>query len=158
MKTKRQQIEELKESISNIDLKACELQDEAAHLREKRDTIVSEVILEEELLANTNWEIRTFDNDVYLQFVGKLKDERFASVIDVVWNGWHSWFNLEPEVQIRFDDAIVTLNFDDPKLVIPFVKKHKLKVTGQTLVDRMRELKRELSALEAINHQFNLKG
>ncbi len=155
---KRDQLLTLKNQIQKIENNISNLQNESYELRDKRDTIASEVILEENLLEGTTWEIESFEGRTYLTYKGNIRDAEFAQVADLTWSGWHSWFSLEEGIQIRFDDSVASLHFDDPKLLVPFAKRHKIIVSGQQIVDRLRELKREASALEAINHQFNLKG
>lgn len=156
---KREEMESLKKEIAELEEKSSQLQHQSFELSEKRNKVAAEIILEENLLAGTAWEFkRSGNNTVYLEYNGHIKDDEFSKVVEIAWGGWHSWFELEPGIQIRFDDSEVSIHFDDAKMLLPFAKKFNLKLSGQTIVNELRDLKRQVAALEAINHQLNLKA
>ena len=69
---------------------------------------------------------------------------------------YHSWFDLEDGIRLQFDDNDISFSFEDPKQLMPFVKKNKMKVTGSGILDRLSKLKREASSLEEVCHTFGI--
>jgi len=59
-------------------------------------------------------------------------------------------------ISLRFEAGDTSLVFKEPKQVMPFIKKHKIKLNGGTIVDRLAKMKRDTAALESIVHTFNL--
>lgn len=152
----------LREELDRLTALSEKLQNEAAELggqeyeaRKKKEEIVAKIILEEKLLEESTWEIQGDGVASYLEFTGpyegKMKDAR-----DLTRSGWHSSFEMEEGIEIRFDDNDTSLRFESPKMILPFVQKHKLFVSAPGVMDRLAKLKREVASLEILVHQFNL--
>lgn len=150
----KDRIKELTELIKIIESEAVGLQAEAFSLRTERELLVAKIILEEGLLINSTWEFFLSDSSaIYLIWKS---DGQMDMVTELAKMDYHSWFDLSDGIRLQLDSDELTLSFQDSKQVMPFVKKHKINVVGTKITDHLSKLKREVSALEAICHQFNI--
>lgn len=154
MKDFRQQIASLSTEITALEDHSANLQTEAWALRQKRDELIAQMILDEKMLAGTQWEISL--GDITNLNYRETNPDELKGVKELCRQDWHSSFELEEGVDLRFDDNEISLVFKDPKQVLAFVRKNELVITGSKVSDRLNHLKREVAALETVCHQFNL--
>lgn len=152
--TIKERIELLSEQVKDLEERSANLQVDAWSLRQERDELIAQLILEEKMLAGTTWDLALGDitNLSYSETVPGELDKMKA----LIRTDWHSSFELEEGVELHFDDSEVTLTFKDPKQVLSFIKKNGLAIGGNKVADRLNYLKREVAALEIVTHQFNL--
>lgn len=151
--TAKERILELSEQIKSLEDRAADLHVDAFTMRTEREALISQMILDEKLLADTDWEIKLDGSSgVYLQWTAG----EMEAITELVRTDWHSWFELSDGIKLQFDDTDITLTFKEGKQLLPFAKKNKLKLNGTGISDRLAKLKREAVALEDICHQFNL--
>ena len=150
----RAKIASLSVEVLALEEHATNLQVEAWNLRQQRDELTAQLILEEKMLEGTTWEMPLGDvaNLTYIE----VNKGELDKVRELCRKDWHATFELEPGVSIRFDDSEVNLTFEEPKQVLPFLRKNGLIISGSKVADRLSHLKREVAALETICHQFNL--
>jgi hypothetical protein len=153
----KENIAEITIRINDLEMKSANLQTDAFNLRQEREQLLAKMILEENLLANTRWEIQMSGNNIpHLEFLDAGKSTSMEVIEELARKDYHCWFDLISGIQLRFDDNEVSLHFKESKQIMPFVKRCELKLTGTGISDRLSELKREVSALELIVHSFNL--
>ena len=137
-----------------------EVADKVGQLSSTRDSLLIEIIETENLLKDSNWELK-FSGQIFLEYAGKVDDYIMSTILSYAKSSGSSyqyvWLQLESGIQFRIDEDEVSLHFDEPKMILPFVKKHKVKITGSSVVDRLRNLKREVASIEQICHEFSLK-
>ena len=61
-------------------------------------------------------------------------------------------------MELKVDNCYITLIFDDPKKIPRFIATFSINVDGAGVLNGLRELRREISALEMMCHQLELKG
>lgn len=150
----RKKIDSLTTEIKALEDHSQNLQVDAWTLRQERDELIADLILDEKMLASTTWELALGDvtNLTYKETVAGELDK----VRELTRKEYHSTFELEEGVNLRFDDSEITLVFDEPKQVLPFIRKNGMNILGNKVADRLNHLKREVVALETICHQFSL--
>ena len=156
MKTK-EYIDDLTAQVKLLDEQSAELQMQAFSLRSKREELIAQMILEDEVLSGTDWELLlSVDSSPYLEYTGPVDVDPMQEFIKLAKTDWHCWFELSDGIRLQFDDGDVSLTFKEPRQLMPFVKKHKLIITGTGISDKLAKLKREVATLEDVCHQFNL--
>lgn len=155
---KREQLKSIKEKIDSLSNQTSDISKEIWEWSEKQSSTICEIILEDKLLEGTHWTLSTGTYQTQLDYAGKLEDQDKIDKIEKLWSGDYADLFLEPGMTLHVNDEGAYLQFDDPKLMPAFVQKHKLIVDGGQIIKRLRELRREISALEVICHQFNIKG
>jgi hypothetical protein len=157
--TAKARIQELTNQIKTLEDQAADLHTDAFNLRTEREQLIAQMILDEKLLSESNWEIRLDGGtSVYLEFKDGDAGGPMDTITELARTDYHSWFELADGIRLQFDDNDITLTFKESKQLMPFVKKNKLKVTGTGIIDRLAKLKREAAALEDICHTFNIQG
>jgi hypothetical protein len=152
-----EQIAELDKSINKLDTLSGELQKKAWGLREKRNKLIAEMILEENLLGQTTWTISMSGGGVYLSFNGApQKGTAMDTIAELARTDYHCDFTLQDGITLRFDDNDTSLVFKESKTMLPFITKHGLIINGSSIQDALSKLKREVASLEATCHQFKL--
>jgi hypothetical protein len=152
--TIRERIALLSAQVSDLEDRSANLQVDAWSLRQERDELIAQLILEEKMLAGTTWDLALGDI-TNLSYNETVKGE-LDGIKKLIRTDWHSSFELEEGVDLHFDDSEVSLIFKDPKQVLSFIKKNGLIIGGTKVADRLNHLKREVAALEIVCHQFNL--
>jgi hypothetical protein len=150
----RDKIASLTTEIKTLEDHSANLQVEAWSRRQERDELIADLILGEKMLAGTTWELSLGDitNLVHKEAVeGELNKVR-----ELTRKEYHSSFELEEGVNLRFDDSEINLVFDEPKQVLPFIRRNDINILGNKVADRLNSLKREIVALETLCHQFSL--
>lgn len=150
-------LKKLDSEIKTLEDTAIDLQTKAFDLRQEQEYLISKMILQDKLLADSDWELfLDVNNIVSLKYLPQIPiTASMEFVISLTKTDYHSWFELEEGVQLQFDDSEITLTFKDNKQAVSFIKKNKLNVSGTGIIDRLTRLKRDVAALEAIYHQFN---
>jgi len=122
----------------------------------KRDELIFQFLIENEVLLDTRWEIKAdARGGAYLDYIPHNNiNDPFSLLKEITKN--HSWFDLGKEITFELNEGAICLAFRDVKQVLPFVKKTKLILVGNSIVNSMSKLKREISALESICHNFNI--
>ena len=152
----KKQIAELTNKIKDLEDKSANLQVESFALRQKREELIATMIVEEKLMADTEWDL-TLDGNAGANLSYKETDSVSMEFIkELARTDYHSWFEITDGIQLRFDDNDISISFKETKQVMPFVKKNGLKISGTGITDRLSKLKRDAAALETICHQFNL--
>jgi hypothetical protein len=150
----KSRIENLASEIKSLDEQSSELQAKSYNLRQEREQLIAQFILDEKLLDGTDWELTlNSNNSVVLSYTSK-NSKSMTDITELARTDYHSWFELSSGIRLQFDDGAVSLNFSEPKQVLPFVKKNRLNVDGSGVSDRLSKLKRDVAALESICHQF----
>jgi hypothetical protein len=152
----KKQIEELSGKIKELEDQAANLQVESFGLRQKREELIATMIVEDKLMADTEWDL-TLDGSTgaHLSYKDGESDS-MEFIKELARTDYHSWFEITDGIQLRFDDNDISISFKETKQVMPFVKKNGLKIFGTGITDRLAKLKRDAVALETIVHQFNL--
>lgn len=153
----RERINELTSQVKELDDQSADLQAKAFELRTLREELIAQMILEDGVLSGTDWELLlNGDTSSYLEYTGPIDVEPMQEVIKLARTDWHCWFELADGIRLEFDDNEVSLTFKEPRQLMPFVKKHSLKITGTGISDKLAKLKREVATLEDVCHQFSL--
>lgn len=154
---KREQFENIRISLEEMETEANELHAKSYELRDKQNELICDIIREEKLLEGTSWILDVSHSQrLSLKFDGNRSNPIMEKLQSMILGGWHSGFMIEPDVELRFDDSDVTLQFKDSKLVPLFAQRNKFIIQATNITDTLHSLKRQISALETICHQFNL--
>ena len=154
--TFKTQINELSVKIKDLEDKSASLQADSFVLRQKREGLIAKMIIEDQLMTNTEWEL-TFDHSTSVRLtLKKDPDNRMEYVSELARTDYHSWFEIMDGVNLQFDDSEISLTFKEAKLVVSFAKKNGMKISGAAITAKLAQLKRDASALEVVCHQFNL--
>lgn len=155
--TNRSKLDKLNNSIQKLNQTINDSTDELYKFQNECGELLIQIVEDEKLLKDSLWDIEYFSEHIYLVYSG-IKNDSFLGPINTLCSGsGHSWLDIEPGIQLRFDEDEVSLHFDEVKSILPFAKKHKMKITGSNLSDKLQKLKRESSALEQLIHQFAIK-
>jgi hypothetical protein len=143
--------------IKKLEDQAANLQVESFALRQKREELIAQMILEEKLLSDTDWDLSTSPagGDAVLSYKDTSPND-MEFIKDLARTDYHSWFEISDGIQFRFDDNDISITFKESKQLMPFVKKNGMRINGAGIKDRLSKLKRDVAALETICHQFNL--
>lgn len=152
--TKKEQAEKLKQEIDELTTKTNDLYQDMANKRIEREAILCDMILDDNMLANTSWEIKVVDRATFLYYLGD--EEAMKPVLDLMNADYHSWIELGPGVELRCDEGDFSMKFDHAKQVVPFAKKNGMNLSGKTITTSLSDLKRQVAALEEIVHLFGL--
>jgi hypothetical protein len=151
----KSRIEETSNLIQEFEKQSADLQMKAFECRQEREALFAKFILEGKLLDGTEWEIiLKADNNVWLRLSKDNAAKSIDTITDLINVDYHTWFELEPGVEFRFDDTEVSIHFSESKQVIRFVNNNGIIVNGTGISDRLAKLKRDVTALETVCHQF----
>ena len=153
----KKQIADLSAQIKELEDQASNLQVDAFGLRQKREELISQMILGEKLLSDTEWDlvIGIGGSDSVLSYKDTSPND-IEFIKELARTDYHSWFEISDGIQLRFDDNDISISFKESKQLMPFVKKNGMRINGTGIKDRLSKLKRDVAALETICHQFNL--
>lgn len=150
------EIEEMGSIIKKLEDEAARFHAEAYDLRTKRAGMIARMLVDEKMMEGTEWELTIDHNSVAHLSLKKDEEGRMDYVEKVTRDGWHSSFEIESGITLQFDDNEIAIDFQNAKMMIPFAKKNGLKISGNTLTNKLTQLKRDVAALEIVCHQFNL--
>ena len=151
----KEQIQDLTLKIKELEDQSAALQVDAFTLRQRREEVIAQMILDEKLLADTSWDLSFDSSGVSLSFKESETDS-MEFIKELARTDYHSWFEIADGIQLKFDDNDISMSFKETKQLMPFVKKNGLKISGTGITDRLNKLKRDVVALETVVHQFNL--
>jgi hypothetical protein len=153
----KEHISELSDKIKELEDKAADLQVTSFGLRQKREELIAQMILEEKLLSDTDWDLSVGGSagDAVLSYKDT-SPNTMEFIKELARTDYHSWFEIADGIQLRFDDSDISLSFKESKQLMPFAKRNGLRISGAGIKDRLAKLKRDVVALETICHQFNL--
>jgi hypothetical protein len=151
----KKQISELSDKIKELEDQAANLQVDSFGLRQKREELIAQMILEEKLLSDTDWDLSVGSGDAVLSYKDT-SPNTMEFIKELARTDYHSWFEISDGIQLRFDDSDISLSFKESKQLMPFAKRNGLRISGAGIKDRLSKLKRDVVALETICHQFNL--
>ena len=154
--TTKDKISKLSAQIKEKEDESSALLAEAYKLRGEREQLVAQLIQDERLLSDTNWELRLDGGSKLYLELREPPGGKMDAIASLSNTDYHSWFDLEDGIRLQFDDSDVSFSFEDSKQLMPFVKKNKMKVTGAGILDRLSKLKREASTLEEVCHTFGI--
>jgi hypothetical protein len=155
------EIEDLGKRIDEMDERSSELGHQAWEMRRRREELIAQLILEEDLLSGSTWDVElgnyAASSGTYLNYTGRLQDgSTMKKVVDLARDDYHSTFDLTEGVTVRFDDNDITLTFKEGRMILPFVQKYGLVINGTSIQDKLAKLKRDVAALELVCHQLKL--
>jgi len=153
----RSRIEILNADIKKMDQSINDIVDKISLLQTEASELMIKIISEEKLLKNTLWEINV-NYKIALDYAGNKNDAAFKPISDLCGGSYHTWLDMEDGIQLRFDEDAVSLHFDESKQIISFANKHQIKIRGSNVTDKLHALKREVSTLEQLVHQFSIKN
>src|SRR5512135_2276103 len=120
----QEQIIEMTASIQKMEEDASNLSMKAFDLRQKREELIAQMILEERLLSDSDWDL-SLDGQAGATLSYKNNSPNDMEAIkDLVRTDYHSWFEISDGIQIRFDDNDISLSFKESKQVMPFAKRN----------------------------------
>lgn len=153
---KREELKAFTDQQYALEDQASACYQKAEPIIKKRCEVVADILIEENLLKGSRW---VLDSHATLSLDGDPKSQpEIKHIIDTVGINFYGIILLETgiELEITFDNF--TFRFDDPKLLPLFVKKTGMIVDSVGLVQRLRSVKREVSALESLCHLLNIKA
>lgn len=158
--SKRDELKNLQEAIAILEKESDKLRDQSSEMSESCSGIISELILEEKMLENSTWtiEINQASGGIYLEHTVGIGDPNLKPLADLTRTNYHCCFELEPGIELRYDDNLVLLCFTDVKMITSFIRKRGLIIDGNSVSHRLHKLRREVKTLETISHFLNLKG
>ncbi len=149
-------IKELSSQIKDLDDQSANLASKSYELRQEREQLIAQMILENKMLKGTNWSLYLDgSNGVVLNYQTNQASNSMDFISKMAQTDYSSWFELSDGIYLRFDDDDISISFKEAKQLVPFVKKHVLIVSGSGVTDRLAKLKRDVAALEAVIHQFS---
>ena len=162
----REKIQELDAEIKALYATSASIQEQAWLKTEERDKLVAATILEEKMLTDSTWDLDSGSgakqmvggsgisnkDGITIYYTGTTLD----AVMDLARTDYHSTFTLQQGISLRFDDNDISLRFQESKMMLPFVQKHGLIISGTDIRDKLAGLKRQVAALEAVCHAFKL--
>lgn len=153
----RSRIEIINADIKKMDDSINDTVDKISLLQKEASDLMIKIIEEDNLLKNTLWEINV-SYKISLDYSGDKNDAFFKPITDLCNGAWHTWLDMEDGIQLRFDEDTVSLHFEETKQIVSFANKHQIKITGSNVTDKLHTLKREVSTLEQLVHQFSIKN
>jgi hypothetical protein len=154
---KRKEIEKLSQSFKALEEKQDKLSDEQDALNKKLDVLLSDLLLEEDILKDSEWRFVS-PGATNIDYVGDINtDPLYNNILSLLPNKNYTWIQLEDGIHLSLDEEYFSISFDELHKIIPFSNKYKIKISGKSIIDRLREIKREASQLEKICHQFQIK-
>lgn len=152
----REQLKLNEQQVEELNKQADELRESAYSLERESSNLIAQLIEEDKMLAGTSWELVASKKSAYLEFQGNLKSPEMQKIFEITWNGYHSSFVLGEGIDLYYDDSRISIQFDDLKLVAPFIKKMEIVLDTSSIRDDLHKMRRDLAALEMICHQLQL--
>lgn len=152
----QEQIAEMTAEIKELEEEATNLGVQAFDLRQKREELIAQMIMEEKLLSDTDWDLSLDGNAGASLSYKDSSPNDMKFIKQLARTDYHSWFEISDGIQLRFDDNDISLNFKESKQLMPFAKKNGLRINGTGIKDKLAKLKRDVAALETICHQFGI--
>ena len=158
MSNPRQHLIEIENKVKELNELQESIHEQQRELSVARHNVVRRIVMEENLLRDTEWEIEsTPHSHLYISYTGTRDDKLMKPINDLCAYDWHDEFDLGNGIKICFNDSDVMISYENTKDLMLFVQKQKLKINGTNVSDNIKSLKRKVAALELIAHQFNIK-
>jgi hypothetical protein len=155
--SRRKELEEMVLGIDENHKKAEDYHQLAYDLEDKINKVISSIIVEEEILAGTRWELRSNKvGEPHLEYVGKHTDQAFKQIKELINDGYYSNFPFEEEVHLQFEDGGMNIFFSDSSRVKIYIEKLKLIVDFSPIKGSVNKLRKDLMTLEMLCHQLNI--
>lgn len=150
----KEELQGLDVAIAAVQEKSDSLQQESVQLHERRTRAILRYLHEEKLLAGTVWQVRTKTlwqggNEIVFDLLTKLSDE----AEHLLREDWHSSFQLEEGVVIRFDDNDVTLAVEPSANLGAIAQKYGLSIDTTCLQVSIDNIRAFMGALERLSEQ-----
>lgn len=156
MSKTEKQIAEMTAEIKELEDEAANLGVKAFDLRQKREELIAQMIVDEKLLSDTDWDLSLDGGSGASLSYKDSSPNNMEFIKELARTDYHSWFEISDGIQLRFDDNDISINFKESKQLMPFAKKNGLRINGAGIKDKLAKLKRDVAALETICHSFGL--
>lgn len=158
MSSAREQLDKIDSDLKALRDKQAELSEQEYNLSEERQKLISAVLVEEKPFDGTEWELMLgSNNNAYLLYIAG-NHKHMEEVRDLCFRSWHDSFELQEGIELHFDDGKYSLHFNDPRQLSIFAQKQNFIIVAPDIVDNVRQLSKQLTTLQELVHQFNLKA
>lgn len=156
MNSLRDKLTNLDNEIKDVQDKQSALYEQDYSLQEARHVIIKNILAEEKPLQGTKWElfVSTNNNNIFLQYIDNT--DNLKNIHNLCFQSYHDSFDIEEGITFRFDDYQYSL-CGDPGQLKSFAIKQNLIIIAKDIDDKIQRLSRQLTNLQEICHQFNLK-
>jgi len=147
----------LDKEILDLDEKRSDLSLQEHGLQESRDLLIKEILKEEKPFEGTTWQLFVgVNSNFFFQYV-EGNEDKLNDLQKLCFNSWHDYYELQDGVTLHFDDGIYSLHSTDPGQLKVFIISNKFIIIANDVEDKVKRLTRQLTSLQEICHQFNLK-
>jgi hypothetical protein len=154
----RLELARIESELEEVTNQQSTLSEKEYNLHVERNKIIATVMAEEKPFEGTEWELMISNQgQVYLNYLDG-NETLVKEVRDLCFRSWHDSFDLQEGIRLDFDDGKYSLHFNDARQLSIFAQKQSLKIVATDIEDKIRKLSKELSVLQTVAHQFNLKG
>ena len=158
MSSAREQLDKIDSDLKALRDKQAELSEQEYNLSEERQKLISALLVEEKPFDGTEWELMLgSNNNAYLLYIAG-NHKHMEEVRDLCFRSWHDSFELQEGIELHFDDGKYSLHFNDPRQLSIFAQKQNFIIVAPDIVDNVRQLSKQLTTLQELVHQFNLKA
>ena len=155
--SKREDLEKITKGIDEHRQKAEEFHQLAYDLEDQISEAISAIIVEEELLSGSRWQLKSNKNgNPYLEYSGKSTDQCFKSIKELVRGGYHNNYPFEQDVHLQFEDSGMNIYFPDTSRVKHYIDVLKLTIDASPVKGAVTRLRKDLMALEMLCHQLDI--
>lgn len=156
MSTIRNKLADLDKEIESIAEKQAELSEQDYQLSEQRRHLIKEILIEENFLKETTWELFvSTNNSIFLKYISG-SDIRMEELRNLCFHSWHDSISYQDGVSLHFDDGEYSLYAEDTKQLKSFIIKNNLMIVAKDVTDKVKRLSQQLISLQEIVHHFNL--
>lgn len=157
MTTNRDKLAALDTEIASVAEKQSDLSHQDYELRESRINIIKDIISEEKPFEGTTWELFVgVNNSIFFQYM-EGNEDKMEALRGLCFQSWHDRFEFSDGIILQFDDGVYSLVANDPNQFKDFVQHHNLTIIASDAVEKIKRLSRQLTSLQEICRQFNLK-
>lgn len=156
----RKDLDKLNTVINSHDNEINKMVEELSKFQIQKNDLIIKIIEDENILKNSKWDLEAAARGMpKLIYSGKADDPLMEDIHNMLGHDNFCWLDIDSAqgIQLQIEGTDVQLSFDHSKTILPFVKKHGLKISGTNVTDKLLALKREVNAIEQLVHQFALK-
>ena len=155
--TKREEIKKLVSDSKELSDKINELNDKMYIIDDMMYSLVKEILLEEDILAGTEWKLRITRSGIAisLEFIGSREAMKPIQEL-VFWTDYNCTIDFEPGVNISIGDTSIIISFNNVKKIPSYIKTLKLNVNTDSLKNSLAIVKKESLDLEIVCHQLQI--
>ena len=158
MTSNRERLLAIDTEIKNLSDQQSEISMKEYEASELRMTVIREILEEEKPFEGTEWELLLGNNsEAYLLYLAG-NHKHMEEVRDLCFRSWHDSFELQDGIELHFDDGKYSLHFNDPRQLSIFAQKQSFIIVAPDIEDNVRKLSKQLTTLQELCHQFNLKA